>query len=189
MLLGLLALNVTAPAGAAPLPRKFLAAEVVVETSLGTFKVQLYPDKAPATVANFLRYVDDRYYDNTLFHRVVPDFVLQGGGYDADFTEKKTREPIKNESANGLPNTRGTLAAARAANPDSATAQFFVNARDNPFLDRANSRDGAGYCVFGRVVAGMDVVDRILRVPTGPRGMHQDVPLENVLIKSIRRAW
>jgi peptidyl-prolyl cis-trans isomerase B (cyclophilin B) len=189
ILCGLLLLTLAPRAGTTPLPAKFLAPDaVVVETSFGRITLKLFPDKAPLTVANFLSYVDDRFYDDTVIHRVIPNFMMQGGGYDADLVEKKGHAPVKNESANGLSNKRGTLAAARATDPDSATSQFFVNVKDNAFLDRASSPDKAGYCVFGEVTAGMDVVDRIMQVATGPRGGHQDVPLQPVVIKSVRRA-
>jgi peptidyl-prolyl cis-trans isomerase B (cyclophilin B) len=186
---GLLLLTLAPWAGTAPLPAKFLEPPdtVVMETSLGRITLKLFPDKAPLTVANFLRYVDDHFYDDTVIHRVIPNFMAQGGGLDAALTEKKGRDPVINESANGLGNKRGTLAAARAADPDSATSQFFINAKDNAFLDRASAHDKAGYCVFGEVTAGMDVVDRVMQVPTGPKGGHQDVPLQPVFIKSIRR--
>jgi cyclophilin family peptidyl-prolyl cis-trans isomerase len=175
-------------AAAAPLPAKFRNPDMVtIDTSLGKIKVRLFPQKAPLTVANFLRYVDDRFYDGTVFHRVIPTFMIQGGGHDGALTAKRTRGPVKNESANGLSNRRGTVAMARAVAPDSATAQIFINVSDNLFLDRAKARDGAGYCVFGEVIEGMDVVDKIKAVPTGARGVMQDVPVENVVIKSIRR--
>jgi cyclophilin family peptidyl-prolyl cis-trans isomerase len=183
-----LALASPRPAASTPLPRKFLDPVVVVETSLGTVRIRLYPQKAPRSVANFLRYMDDHFYDDTLVHRVIPHFMVQAGGYDRQFNEKPGRDPIANESANGVSNTRGTIACARTQDPNSARAQFFINVKDNVFLDRANSRDRAGYCVFGEVVAGMDVVDKIVQVPTGARGGHQNVPAQDVVIKSIRRA-
>src|SRR5581483_9398782 len=129
---------------------------VVIETNLGNIKVRLRPDKAPKTVANFQRYVADRHYDGLTFHRAIPNFMIQGGGHDADMKEKRTREPIKNESGNGLTNVRGSIAMARTANLDSATAQFFINVKDNLNLD------GLKYCVFGEVIGGMDVVDEIV---------------------------
>jgi cyclophilin family peptidyl-prolyl cis-trans isomerase len=159
---------------------------VIMETSKGTIKIELFEDKAPITVKNFLSYVDDKHYDGTIFHRVIADFMIQGGGMDADMTEKKTKEPIKNEAGNGLSNKKGTLAMARTNDPDSATAQFFINSKDNNFLDRSGRN--AGYAVFGRVVDGMDVVDKIRQVATGSRKGHDDVPREPVEIKSIRRA-
>jgi len=156
---------------------------VVVKTNYGTFKVELYPEKAPKTVENFLKYVDDKFYDGTVFHRIIPTFMIQGGGFEPGMKEKRTRAAIKNESSNGLSNKRGTIAMARTNVPDSATAQFYVNVKDNLFLDKARARDGVGYCVFGKVISGMDVVDKIKNVETG-RG---DVPVKNVVIESIRR--
>lgn len=161
---------------------------VVVETSLGTFEAELYADKAPETVKNFLGYVDDKFYDGTVFHRVIKDFMIQGGGFEPGLKQKKTKDPIKNESENGLTNTKGTLAMARTNVADSATSQFFVNTVDNEFLDRAKARDKVGYCVFGKVTSGMEVVDKIKEVKTNnpPGGGHQNVPVEDVVIKSIR---
>jgi cyclophilin family peptidyl-prolyl cis-trans isomerase len=156
---------------------------VVMETSMGTIKIELYEKKAPRTVKNFLDYVDEKHYDGTIFHRVIPDFMIQGGGMTPNMKEKPTRAPIGNESNNGLKNERGTIAMARTDEPDSATSQFFINVKNNNFLDRDKARDGHGYCVFGKVIEGMDVVDKIRFVPTG-RG---DVPQEDVLIKSVRR--
>ncbi len=161
---------------------------VEVTTSLGSFKVQLDQDKAPITVKNFLAYVDDKFYDGTVFHRVIPDFMIQGGGFEPGMKEKSTKEPIKNESYNGLTNDRGTLAMARTNRPDSATAQFYVNLKDNDFLNKAKARDGVGYAVFGKVIEGMDVADKIAQVETGDRGQFQNVPTKDVVIKSIRRA-
>ena len=161
---------------------------VEVKTSLGNFKVELYPDKAPTTVKNFLTYVDSKFYDGTIFHRVIPDFMIQGGGFEPGMKEKRTGEPIKNEAGNGLSNTRGTIAMARTNNPDSATAQFYINVKDNTFLDRAQAADRVGYCVFGKVIDGMDVVDKIKDVEAGNRGPHQNVPVKDVVINSIRRA-
>jgi len=161
---------------------------VVMETSMGTIKIELFEDKAPNTVKNFLSYVDDKFYDNTVFHRVIPNFMIQGGGMETGLREKRAKDPIKNESTNGLTNTRGTLAMARTSAPDSATAQFFINVADNGFLNRNQSRDGVGYCVFGKVTEGMDVVDKIKAVRTASRGSHDDVPVEDVVIKSVRRA-
>jgi cyclophilin family peptidyl-prolyl cis-trans isomerase len=162
-----------------------VAANPVVEikTSKGTIQVELFEKDAPITVKNFLQYVDDKHYDGTIFHRVISDFMIQGGGLTKDMKEKKTREPIKNESSNGLENKRGTIAMARTPLPDSATSQFFINVVDNSFLDRKNARDRVGYCVFGKVISGMDVVDKIKNVRTG-RG---DVPTETIEIISIRR--
>ena len=161
---------------------------VVMETNHGTIKIELYQDKAPITVKNFLDYVDAKHYDGTIFHRVIPNFMLQGGGFDPGMKEKKSKDPIKNESSNGLKNERGTLAMARTRAPDSATAQFFINVKDNDFLDKANAGDGVGYAVFGRVTEGMDVVDKIKAVKTGTRDIHENVPAEDVVIKSVKRA-
>jgi peptidyl-prolyl cis-trans isomerase B (cyclophilin B) len=161
---------------------------VVMETSMGTLTIELNDEKAPLTVQNFLAYADEGFYDNTIFHRVIPDFMIQGGGMAPGMKEKKTRPAIKNESANGLSNTRGTLAMARTSAPDSATAQFFINVKDNAFLDKANARDKVGYCVFGKVIAGIDVVDKIKAVPTASKGHHDDVPVKDVLIQSVKRA-
>lgn len=160
---------------------------VVMETSKGTMKIELYPDKAPETVANFLRYVDDGFYDGTIFHRVIPRFMIQGGGMLPDMTEKPTRDPIKNESANGLSNNRGTLAMARTGDPHSATSQFFINHITNVALNRGE-RDEWGYAVFGKVTEGLDVLDAIAQVPTGNKAGHRNVPNEPVVIKSVRRA-
>ena len=161
--------------------------DVVVEvvTSQGSFQVELDRAKAPITVENFLTYVDAGFYDGTVFHRVIPGFMVQGGGFDRDMKQKSTRPPIENEAANGRKNTRGTLAMARTSDPNSATAQFFINLVANDFLDHG-TRD-YGYAVFGEVSEGMDVVDKIAAVPTGKRGMHQNVPLEAVTIETIRR--
>lgn len=154
---------------------------VVMETSKGTITIELNPEKAPITVKNFLEYVEAKHYDGLTFHRVIPTFMIQGGGYDADQKQRKTRDPIKNESGNGLKNDRGSIAMARTNVLDSATSQFFINVVDNGFLDTNK------YCVFGRVIDGMDVVDAIRKVETGPKGMFpQDVPQETVLIKSAR---
>ena len=155
------------------------------ETSHGTFTVELFPKEAPVSVENFLRYVDDGHFDGTVFHRIVPGFVIQGGGLTADFSSRKTRAPISNEAKNGLKNTRGTLSMARTSDINSATSQFFVNLADNAFLDHS-ARD-FGYAVFGRVTEGMDVIDKIARVPTGKRKGYSDAPLEDVVIVSARR--
>jgi peptidyl-prolyl cis-trans isomerase A (cyclophilin A) len=157
---------------------------VVLETSLGTIKVALDRDKAPVTVENFLQYVRSGHFDGTVFHRVIPNFMIQGGGFDSGLKQKATRPPIKNEASNGLKNRRGTLAMARTNDPDSATAQFFINLKDNTPLDYGVRN--AGYAVFGEVVEGMGVVDRIAAVPTGPRPPHADVPRLPVVIKSAR---
>ena len=156
---------------------------VVLETSQGTIRIELYPDKAPITVKNFLDYVNAGHYDGTIFHRVIPGFMVQGGGMTADMKEKKSREPIKNEAGNGLKNERGTLAMARTSVVDSATAQFFINVANNDFLNhRTESAQGYGYAVFGKVTEGMDVVDKIVKVPTRTVGFHENVPSEPVVI-------
>jgi cyclophilin family peptidyl-prolyl cis-trans isomerase len=161
--------------------------QVVVETSLGQVRVELFANKAPLSVKNFLHYVDEKFYDALVIHRVIKGFMVQGGGLTEDLKDKPGRPPVANEAGNGLPNARGTLAMARTAAPDSATSQFFINLKDNPFLDRDKAPDKAGYAVFGRVIDGMDVVDKISGVKTGARGGHQDVPLEPVVIRSVRR--
>ena len=166
---------------------------VVIETSMGNIEVELNAGKAPETVKNFLAYVNDKFYDDTVFHRVMPTFMIQGGGFSKDLKEKPTKAPIKNESENGLKNEKGTIAMARLQDPHSANAQFFINVVDNAMLDRANSPDRWGYCVFGKVTAGMDVVNKIKDTPTGSakgqtHGMSidlDDVPKEPVIIKSI----
>jgi len=160
-----------------------LAQKVRLATSLGDIVVELENEKAPKTVENFLLYVKAGHYDGTVFHRVIDNFMIQGGGMKPDMTEKPTRAPIPLESRNGLTNLRGTLAMARTMDPNSATAQFFINLKDNAFLDQANSRDGNGYAVFGKVVAGMDVVDKIKAVPVSDKGGHQNVPSTPVTIK------
>ncbi len=158
---------------------------VILQTSFGDIHVELFPDQAPVTVENFLGYVDGGFFDGTVFHRVIPRFMIQGGGFTPEMQQKVTGPPIQNEADNGLKNERGTLAMARTTDVHSATAQFFINLSDNGFLDHG-ARD-FGYAVFGRVSAGMDVVDRIAAVETGQRGGHRDVPLEPVLIASLRR--
>jgi peptidyl-prolyl cis-trans isomerase B (cyclophilin B) len=164
------------------------ATAVVMETSLGTMNVELDGDKAPVTVANFLAYVDDKFYEGTVFHRVISNFMIQGGGFEPGMKQKNPKAAIANESANGLTNQRGTLAMARTSNPNSATSQFFINVKDNDFLDKANAQDGVGYCVFGKVTAGLEVLDKIKAVRTGSKAGHQDVPVEDVKILSVRRA-
>ncbi len=167
-----------------------LAAEtVIMETSLGSITLELDSAKAPLTVANFLAYADAGFYDDTIFHRVIRDFMIQGGGYAADLKQKPTRPAIKNEAANGLKNLRGTLAMARTRMVDSASSQFFINLKDNAFLDhRAPTPEAFGYAVFGKVVKGMDVVDRIATVQTrAVNQLFQDMPVETVVIKSVRR--
>jgi cyclophilin family peptidyl-prolyl cis-trans isomerase len=168
---------------------------VAIETNFGTMKVELFAEKAPITVKNFLAYVDAKHYDGLIFHRVIEDFMIQGGGFAPGMKkEKQTKPPIKNESTNGLSNLRGTIAMARVGEDvdgvkaaDSATSQFFINTVDNAALDRKLARDGVGYCVFGRVIEGMDVVDKIRKVKTGTRNGHENVPVEDVAIKSIRK--
>jgi cyclophilin family peptidyl-prolyl cis-trans isomerase len=162
---------------------------VEVTTNLGTFTIQLDPAKAPVTVENFLAYVDASFYDGTVFHRVIPTFMIQGGGYDGRLERKPTRAAIQNEAANGLKNTRGTVAMARTGDPHSATAQFFVNVQDNVSLDHTGKNDqGWGYAVFGKVIDGMDTVDKIKAVKTGPSGpFSKDAPREQVVITSVRR--
>jgi peptidyl-prolyl cis-trans isomerase A (cyclophilin A) len=159
------------------------AQKVRMDTSLGAIVIELDAAKAPKTVANFVDYVKAGHYDGTIFHRVIPDFMIQGGGMNAEMQEKPTRTPIPLESKNGLTNVRGSVAMARTSNPDSATAQFFINIKDNAFLDSANTRDGTGYAVFGKVVSGMDVVDKIWAVPTASKGPHQNVPVTPVVIR------
>ena len=159
------------------------AQKVRLQTSAGDIVIALQADKAPRSVENFLQYVRASHYDGTIFHRVIESFMIQGGGFDAQLNQKPTRGPIPLEARNGLNNVRGTVAMARTAVPDSATAQFFINVVDNAFLDAANARDGQGYAVFGRVVEGMDVVDRIRAVPTASRGPHQNVPTMPITIR------
>ena len=161
---------------------------VVMETSLGDIEIVLDAVNAPVTVANFLSYVDEKFYDGTVFHRVIKNFMIQGGGFTPELAQKKTKAPIKNEANNGLKNLRGTIAMARTQVVDSATAQFFINTVDNAFLDfKEPTMRGFGYAVFGQVVAGMDVVDKIAAVKTGSHGFMGDVPVEAVVIKTIRR--
>lgn len=156
---------------------------ITLHTNFGDVKIQLNEEKAPETSANFAQYCRDGFYDNTLFHRVIDGFMIQGGGMTSGLKEKATRTPIKNEANNGLSNKVGTLAMARTMEPHSASSQFFINVNDNTFLDfRSESLDGWGYCVFGEVVEGMDIVNKIKGVSTGSMGMHQDVPLEEVII-------
>ena len=160
---------------------------VTMTTSLGSIRIELDAEKAPGTTENFLTYVNDSFYDGLIFHRVIPGFMIQGGGFDAQMKQKGTKAPIKNEAANGLKNQIGTIAMARTNVVDSATAQFFINVKDNDFLNhRGTSADAFGYAVFGRVIEGMDVVQKIEKVKTGNRGPHQDVPVETVVIESVR---
>jgi cyclophilin family peptidyl-prolyl cis-trans isomerase len=161
---------------------------VVLSTSMGDIKVELYQDKAPVSVQNFLEYVKAGYYDGTVFHRVIPGFMIQGGGLGADMRDKREgqKPPIKNESSNGLKNDTGTLAMARTSVPDSATSQFFINVKDNAFLNKESAQDKVGYAVFGKVVEGMDVVKKIEQVKTTTKGPHQNVPTDAVVIKSAK---
>jgi len=163
--------------------------EVVIDTTLGPITVELDKAKAPITVDNFLKYVDDGFYDNLIFHRVIESFMIQGGGMDDRMTEKTkgARDPIKNEANNGLSNKRGTIAMARTNDPNSATSQFFINLEDNARRGLDARPGSAGYAVFGHVTAGMDVVDAIAKVPTGRKGPHDDVPQKPIYIKSIKR--
>ncbi len=157
---------------------------VRLQTSMGDIRIELQADKAPVTVANFLGYVRDGFYDGTIFHRVIDGFMVQGGGMTADMKEKKTGKPVKNEATNGLQNKAGTVAMARTSVVDSATAQFFINVADNDFLDHRNTTAaGFGYAVFGQVIGGMATVDAIRKVPTGRSGMHDDVPRQAVVIE------
>jgi peptidyl-prolyl cis-trans isomerase A (cyclophilin A) len=160
-----------------------MAQKVKLATSMGDIVVQLDADKAPKSVANFVQYVKDGHYDGTIFHRVIPTFMVQGGGFDADMKQKATRASIPLESRNGLSNLRGTVAMARTMVPDSATSQFFINVVDNQRLDAANSPDGNGYAVFGKVISGMEVVDKIRAVPVADKAGHQNVPQQPVVIK------
>ncbi|HAS6174294.1 TPA: peptidylprolyl isomerase [Vibrio vulnificus] len=156
---------------------------ITLHTNFGDIKIELNAEKAPETSANFLHYCRDGFYDNTVFHRVIDGFMIQGGGMESGLREKPTRAPIKNEANNGLSNKVGSIAMARTMDPHSASSQFFINVNNNTFLDfRSESLDGWGYCVFGEVVEGMDVVNKIKGVSTGSYGMHQDVPLEEVVI-------
>lgn len=169
-----------APGGSSPV--------VEIKTNMGTIKVELDEAKAPITVKNFLSYVDEGFYEGTIFHRVIDGFMIQGGGMTAKMMQKNTHSQIKNEAGNGLKNLRGTLAMARTNVVDSATAQFFINAVDNPFLDHKNETpQGFGYAVFGRVIDGMDVVDKIRKVRTGLKEGMEDVPMEPIVIESAKR--
>lgn len=161
---------------------------VLIKTSMGDIEVQLDPAKAPKTVKNFLQYVDDKAYDGTIFHRVIPNFMIQGGGFTPDMSQKETRDPIANEADNGLTNDRGTIAMARTMIVDSATNQFFINTKDNVFLNhKSKDQRGYGYCVFGKVISGMDVVDNIEKAETTFKGSYQDVPKDTIKIISITR--
>jgi peptidyl-prolyl cis-trans isomerase B (cyclophilin B) len=157
---------------------------IKLHTNFGEISIELDADKAPITVANFLQYVEDGFYENTIFHRVIDGFMIQGGGFDTDMKQKATKAPIKNEADNGLANKSYTIAMARTPNPDSASSQFFINVADNDFLNFSSpTAQGWGYCVFGKVTAGTDVIDKIKKVKTGNRNGHQDVPVEPVIIE------
>jgi peptidyl-prolyl cis-trans isomerase A (cyclophilin A) len=158
---------------------------VLISTSQGDIKVELYEKEAPESVKNFLSYVNDKFYDGTIFHRVIAGFMLQGGGFTENMEQKPTKPPIKNEGGNGLKNDTYTLAMARTSVPDSATSQFFINVKNNDFLNRDKSQDGVGYTVFGKVIDGTDVVKKIEQVQTGRKGMYSDVPVQPVVIKSV----
>jgi cyclophilin family peptidyl-prolyl cis-trans isomerase len=162
------------------------APRVVFTTSLGSFTIELFPKEAPISTENFLKYADDGHFDGTIFHRVIPGFMIQGGGFTGDMQQKKTHAPIKNEAKNGLRNKRGTLSMARTNEVDSATSQFFINLVDNAFLD--HKPGNFGYAVFGQVIAGMDVIDKIAAVETGRRKGHDDVPSEDIVVESAKRA-
>ena len=166
-----------------------MSTNVVIETDLGDIEVELFDDKAPKSVANFLQYVEAGHYAGTVFHRVIPNFMAQGGGYDGEMQKKPVKDPVENEGDNGLKNERGTLAMARTSEPHSATAQFFVNVKDNGFLDHtAKDGSGWGYAVFGKVTNGMDIVDKIVGVKTGPKGTFtKDAPQENITIKGVKK--
>ncbi len=182
-ILALLWLLIVAPIATAANP------VVVLRTSLGEVSIELYPEKAPKTVENFLQYARDGFYDNTLFHRVIDGFMIQGGGFDKDMSQKTTRPPVRNEGDNGLKNAIGSIAMARTQDPHSASAQFFINLADNDFLNhRGPTLQAWGYCVFGRVTKGMDVVQAIAKVKKGRVGPFDDVPLAPVVIESIRLA-
>lgn len=164
----------------------YAATSVKIETNKGDITLELYPEKAPQTVANFLQYVKDDFYVGTIFHRVINNFMIQGGGFERDMFKKPTRAPVKNEANNGLKNKFGTVAMARTPDPDSATAQFFINLNDNAFLDYSGPQnDKIGYCVFGKVTDGMDVVQSIGISPTGSRSGHADVPIKPIKIKRV----
>jgi cyclophilin family peptidyl-prolyl cis-trans isomerase len=172
----------------AAVPGGALAADpqVDIKTNVGTIRVELYPAKAPKTVENFLQYVREGHYNGTLFHRVIDGFMIQGGGFEANYRQKPTREPVQNEAKNGLKNEAGTLAMARTPAPHSATAQFFINVANNEFLNAERAQDGWGYAVFGKVVSGMDIVTRIAKTPTGAAGpFRSDVPKQPVVIESV----
>lgn len=159
---------------------------LIVSTSMGDIKIALYEKEAPETVKNFLAYVNDKFFDGTIFHRVIPGFMIQGGGFTPDMQQKPTKPPVTNEAANGLKNEVGTLAMARTPDPHSATAQFFINVKNNDFLDyKDSSMQGFGYCVFGKVIEGMDVVRKLELVKTSRKGMHENVPVDAITINSV----
>lgn len=163
------------------------APSVLIETSQGNITIELYPEKAPKTVANFIQYVEDDFYTNTIFHRVINNFMIQGGGFEKDLTEKNTRAPIVNESSNGLLNELGTIAMARTSDPNSATAQFFINLTNNQFLNYTSpDPEQIGYCVFGKVTAGLDIVKKIGLMPTGSMRGFSDVPVKPIIIRSVK---
>ena len=183
VILGALVALVTAGAGMAVAANP----KVEMETSKGKFVIELFPEKAPETVKNFLNYVEAKYYDGTIFHRVIPNFMIQGGGFTADMKQKSAGAPIENEADNGLKNDRGTIAMARTGDPHSATAQFFINSVNNDFLNhKSKTQQGWGYVVFGKVIAGMDVIDAISAVKTVTRGRFRDVPAETIEINSAK---
>ena len=161
--------------------------QVELRTTMGTIVIELYPENAPKTVDNFLQYVKDGFYDGTIFHRVMPGFMAQGGGFTRGFEQKPTRPAIRNEAGNGLRNAVGTVAMARTRDPHSATAQFFINVAENDFLDfKSADENGYGYCVFGRVTSGMDIVNQMVKVPTTSAGPHQNVPRQPIVIEKAR---
>lgn len=169
-------------------PKTQQAIKVLIKTNYGPITLELWPDKTPITVENFLKYVDSGYYNGTIFHRVIKDFMIQGGGFTEDLVQKKTLPPIVNEAQNAAKNTRGTIAMARTMDVNSATSQFFINLKDNSFLDFQNKTpQGYGYCTFGKVIDGMDVVDKIGAVATTTRGPYGDVPVKPVIIESVER--
>lgn len=183
ILVGLFAVSTTGSAAAGEQNNP----QVVLETNMGNITLELDRAKAPISVENFLKYVDSGHFNGTIFHRVIPGFMIQGGGFTEANQEKKTEKPIKNEGGNGLKNARGTVAMARTSQPDSATAQFFINLVDNSFLDREHSADRVGYAVFGKVVEGMDVVDAMAKVPTSRNQVSEGYPSKPIVIKSAKR--
>jgi peptidyl-prolyl cis-trans isomerase B (cyclophilin B) len=184
-------LTLAACSGATKPERRFIMSDnpmVIIETNHGTMTVELWADRAPGTVRNFLAYTDEGFFDGLIFHRVIPGFMIQGGGFTQDMTQKATKPNIKNEASAFARNERGTLAMARTPDPHSASSQFFINLTKNEFLDfKEPTQQGWGYCVFGKVIDGMDAVDAIAKVPTGYSGPHGDVPTEAVIITSIKR--